>query len=305
MAESVIDWLLEGDPAIRWQAGAALLRWSEPQVARERSRVAREGWGGRLLDLQDEAGTWGGGLYTPKWTSTTYTCLLLRRMGLLTGHAAPSRAVGLLLDAGLAADGGINLWRTRKESETCVTGMVLSIAATYRPEDERTANLLDYLLREQLCDGGWNCQAYRGATHSSFHTTISVLEALLDYAGARDGPATEASQRGREFLLRHRLYRSHRTGNVADSAFTRFSFPPRWYYDVLRALDHFQAAQAERDDRLDDPVALVERRRGDDGRWLLQNPHRGRTFFDLEQPRAPSRWNTLRALRVLAWWGRS
>jgi hypothetical protein len=303
----VLEWLLEGDPAIRWQTLRDLQAAPPSTVALARGLVAEDGWGARLLAHQDPGGTWAGKMYSPKWTSTTYTMLLLRRMGLPRAHPQAQRACTLLLDGGLYHDGGINYFATLTHSETCVTGMVLSILAYFRYPDERLQVLARHLLEQQMADGGWNCESYRGARHSSFHTTISALEGLREYElfGAADaGPVRGAQERGREFLLAHRLYRSHRTGEVVNPVMTRFSFPPRWHYDVLRALDHFQACGAARDERLEDAIGLVRKRRKPDGRWLLQNPYKGRQFFEMERVRAPSRWNTLRALRVLKWWDR-
>lgn len=309
MSSEAAGWLLEGDASIRWQTLAALCGAGARTVARERARVEREGWGARLLALQDPGGTWAGGLYTPKWTSTTYTLLLLRNLGLPAGNGQALAACRLLLDAGVYRDGGINLWRkTYAHSETCVTGMVLSVCAFFGFRDERLATLADYLFREQMRDGGWNCQRCRGATHASFHTTILVLEGLLDYERLNPpcGEALRAAQgRGREFLLRHRLFRSHRTGAVINSAMTRFVFPPQWHYDILRALDYFRDCGAERDARLEEAIAIVQKRMRPDGRWSLPKGYPGRAFFELEKAGEPSRWNTLRALRVLAWWEES
>ena len=304
-ADPVLSWLLEGDPAIRWQALRDLAGAGPRSVARERGRVATEGWGSRLLALQEESGQWGGGLYTPKWISTTYTLLELRDLGLPEGHPQALRACRLLFDRGLWRDGGFNCWRSFKHSEACVTGMVVSMAAHFGLEDGRVERMTRFLLEQQMPDGGWNCQLFRGATHGSFHTTISVLEALRLYE-ARGRPlaaeARGAQARGREFLLAHRLYRSHRTGKIVDSALTRFFFPPRWHYDVLRGLDYFQATNAPRDPRLKDGIGIVLRRRGPDGRWVLPNGYPGRVHFHMEKPGEPSRWNTLRCLRVLKWW---
>jgi hypothetical protein len=312
-ADPVVSWLLEGDPAIRWQTLRDLTADGERRVARERAKVARAGWGARLLARQDPAGTWAGGrsgdggLYSPKWISTTYSMLLLRDLGLPAGNRPARRACALLLDGGLQRDGGINYgWRGR--SETCITGMVLSILCHFGYDDDRLETLANHLLRQQMPDGGWNCQRDLGATHSSMHTTISVLEALRGYelAGrAKPGAARAAQRRGREFLLAHRLFRSHRTGAVIKPIFTKLSFPPRWHYDVLRGLDHFQAAGAPRDPRLEEAIALLRGRRRADGRWSLEHRYPGQTWFELERVGAASRWNTLRALRVLKWWGKA
>ncbi len=153
--------------------------------------------------------------------------------------------------------------------------------------------------------GGWNCLRYRGATHSSFHTTINVLEGLRLYAeakGERTREVVAAEERAREFFLRHALYRSHRTGRVVKAEFTRFSFPPRWHHDVLRTLDYLRESEAQYDSRLEDPIELLLRKRRKDGKWPRQNRHPGRTLFEMEKPGQPSRWNSLRALRVLKWW---
>jgi hypothetical protein len=305
-----VQWLLDGDPAIRWQTLWDVVRVGEASVARERSKVAREGWGARLLARQDREGTWAGGqsadggLYSPKWISTTYTMLLLRDLGLPPTNPQARRACPVLLDRGLQRDGGINYgWKGR--SETCITGMVLSILSYFRQDDERLDTLADYLLREQMPDGGWNCQRDFGATHSSVNTTISALEGLRLYelhSGRKAQAVQRAQCRGREFLLMHRLFRSDRTGEIIKPIFLQFSFPPRWHYDILRALDYFQAVNAPGDERLAEAIGIVRSRQREDGRWSLENCYKGKTYFALERVGAPSRWNTLRALRVLQWW---
>lgn len=299
----VIDWLLEGDPAIVWQTRRDLLG-DGPGAAADRRRVATEGWGARMLGHQDAEGTWGGAIYSPKWTSTTYALLELYRYGLESAHPAAQRGVSVLLDRMRYRDGGLTPAKTVDEPETCVTGMVVLLDAAFLVDDPRADALVEWLLNEQMDDGGWNCDTYRtDTTHGSFHTTITVLEAFRERIERRpDSRLEEAAARGREFFLDHRLYHSHRTGEVADPAFTKFSFPPRWHFDALRGLDYFQAAGAERDGRLDDAIALVHSRRRNDGTWPLQNVHRNRTWFTMERGGRPSRWNTLRALRVLRWW---
>jgi hypothetical protein len=302
--DDTIEWLLDSDPSIRWQALRDLAGAGATTVERERGRIAREGWGARLLARQDPAGTWGHGLYSPKWISTTYTLLLLRDIGLPVDDPQARKACALLLDQGLRRDGGINYGR-EAASETCITGMVLSILSYFEYDDARLDIVARHLLEQQMPDGGWNCQRPRGATHASMHTTMSALEGLRHYERYRRrdvGRVRAAQRRGREFLLMHRLFRSDHTGEIIKPSFTLFSFPPRWHYDVLRALDYFQAVKAPRDRRLTDAVDLVCGKRRKDGRWPLQNRHAGRTFFELERVGAASRWNTLRALRVLKWW---
>jgi hypothetical protein len=315
--DQAMNWLLDGDPAIRWQVLRDLLSATDRTVERERLKVAREGWGARLLARQDPEGTWarrrktraGGlssdsGLYSPKWISTTYTMLLLRDFGLPAANPQAKTACTLLLDHGLQRDGGINYgWGGR--GETCITGMVLSILSHFEYDDDRLDTLAEHLLDQQMPDGGWNCQRPYGATHASVHTTILTLEGLRLYELLRRRNVRvvrEAQQRGREFLLVHRLFRSHRSGDIIKPIFLRFSFPPRWHYDILRALDFFQAVDAPRDERLAEAIEIVRRTQLADGRWSLQNRYKGRTFFELERLGAPSRWNTLRALRVLKWW---
>ena len=305
VAPAIIDWLLAGDPAIRWQVmrdiqGAAGLVWRA-----EQERVATEGWGARLLAQRDDSGRWTPRLYGQKWTSTTYSLVLARQLGLPSTDARARASCRLFLDEGLWPDGGMNLSATHRRSETCITGLVISLLSWFGIDDPRRERVVEYLLREQMPDGGWNCQRDHGATHSSFHTTANVLDGLRDYVEGRGSlaeAAAGAEARGREFLLVHRLFRSHRTGAVVDPKLLRLTFPPRWRHDVLRGLDHFRAAGAGRDHRLSDAVDAVRSRRGSDGRWPLHAPHPGAVWFEMEEPGQPSRWNTLRALRVLRWW---
>ena len=312
----VIRWLLDGDPAIRWQTLRDLVGAAERTVTQEQRKIARHGWGARLLARQDRSGTWASGqtpdagLYSPKWTSTTYTMLLLRDFGLPANNPQARKACKLLLERGLQPDGGINYgtWaKWTRKSETCVTGMILSILSHFKYEDARLDTLVNHLLERQMPDGGWNCRLPDGATHASVHTTISVLEGLRFYElnGKHKAQRVKAAQRdGREFLLAHRLFRSHRTGQVIKPLFLRFAFPPRWHYDILRALDYFQAVDAPCDPRLAEAIEIVRANTRKDGRWSLQHSYKGKTYFELERLGAPSRWNTLRALRVLNWWDR-
>jgi len=300
-----VNWLLAGDPAIRWQTLQDLLNTKPAVIAQERARTVREGWAARILSFQEPDGLFDGGLYNPKWTSTTYTLLLLRRLGIPPDTSRVHISCRLLLDKGLYTDGGINFFQSMKCSETCLTGMILSILSYFHYADDRLEKLVAYLLKEQMPDGGWNCQKYRGATHSSFHTTISVLEGLHQYRLRKNERKSEigaAENRAVEFLLQHHLLKSHRSGKIVDPRMTRFSFPPRWHYDILRVLDYFQEARIPYDHRMDDALEILLRKRGRDGTWPLQQRHAGKTFFEMEKTGQPSRWNTLRALRILKWY---
>jgi hypothetical protein len=301
----VVDWLLAGDPSIRWQVLDGLLNAPAAEVEAERSRVAGEGWGARLLAHQDPEGTWAQGLYSPKWVSTTYTMLLLRDLGLPADNPQAHKACAVMLDSavGPKSRGGIG-WA----SETCIAGLVLSIMSAFEFDDDRLERFADHLLGEQMTDGGWNCQYRRGAHHASMNTTILALEALVRYErhrarqARRQTAVRQAQRRGREFLLVHHLYRSHRTGDVIHRNFVRLAFPPQWHFDVLRGLDYFRDAGAPRDSRLADGIDLLRSKRRSDGRWALEHRYKARDWFQMETVGRPSRWNTLRALRVLDWW---
>jgi hypothetical protein len=293
MDEEVLAWLLGGDPAVRWRVMRDFTSATDDEVAGERERVATEGWGARLLAEQRPDGGWGEGDYSPKWTSTTYTMLHLLWLGLPAGHDAVLR-------------GCERLWawqRTWRAPETCVAGIVVRLTSVFRYGAERLDGLVEHLVGEQLDDGGWNCKS-RGdkGMHGSFHTSIQALEALDAY---RDGGGTvevgPAAGRGREFFLRHRLYRSHRTGAVAIPASTKFPSFPEWHFDVLRGLEYFAQNGQPRDDRLADAVEIVKGARRRDGRWSTYSGYPGKQFFRLEEPGA-SRMNTARALHVMRWW---
>jgi hypothetical protein len=291
----LVVWLLEGDPSIRWRVHRDLLGSSASTVRNERAKIAAEGWGAKLISLQDPDGRWGGGDYTPKWISTTYTLLHLMWLGLPPGNPSALAACQRLWE-----------WQSRwRVPETCIVSMLVRLTAAHGYPAQRLEEVVEYLLDQQLNDGGWNCAARNEpGKHSSFHTSIQALEALDAYQRARGVVATEDAQaRGREFFLRHRLYKSHRTGRLAIRGSTRFPLLPQWHFDVLRGLEHFAEVAADTDQRLGDAVGVLLRARRADGRWPTYAGYPGRTWFQMEEP-GPSRWNTVRVLRVLDWWGR-
>lgn len=301
---AVIDWLLVGDPAIGWQTMRDLLDQPAGVYEPQRALVSTTGWGRRLLDHQDPTGVWGGGLYGPKWISTTYTLLLLRRCGLDPTDTHAQRGVQLIWDGARYFDGGLTPATSIDAPEACATSMYLALANYFEIDHPRIEPALDWLLANQLSDGGWNCRTVRfGDHHGSFHTSILALEALADARRAYPGRADidDAMSAGREFFLEHRLYQSHRDGSIAKPAFTKLSFPPRWHYDLLRGLEHFAATNAPSDGRYRDALDLLDQRRRRDGTWPAQNKHSGLVWFDMEPTGQPSRWNTLRALRVQRW----
>jgi hypothetical protein len=347
---SVIDWLLEGDPAIRWQVLHDLTDTSAEDVAAERERVEHEGWGARLLALEDPDGLWAGGACFPAayrggepgqpWTATMHTLQTLQLFGLDPASASARRAIALVaengrwehagqryfdgevepcingrtietgayfgIDVGTIVervlgerldDGGWNC-----EVEPCINGRTIETGAYFGID---VGTIVERVLGERLDDGGWNCEVENGSVRSSFDTTINVLEGLLEFERATGGTALvrEARRGGEEYLLDRSLFRRRSTGEVVQPAYLTSAFPYYWHYDVLRALDYFRRSGADPDPRTAEAVAVVRSARQPDGRWLLAHEHPGRVHFELEDGvGTPSRWNTLRALRVLGWW---
>ncbi len=308
--QKVRGWLLDSDPAVRWQVLRDLTDAPAAEVAAERARVATEGWGAQLLALRDEDGQWAGGACFPgdfrgdfsqgqPWTSTYPTLLLLREFGIDPTAESVRKTIALVRDncrwehAGQAFFDG--------EVEPCINGRTVALGSYFGvPVDGIVARLLG----EQLADGGWNCEVENGSVRSSFHTTMCVLDGLLAYEHATGGTAESiaAGRRGEKYLLERRMSRRLSTGEVADPDWLQFSFPTQWHYDVLRGLDHFRAVGAP-DPRLAEAIELVRDRQQADGTWLLENTHRGAVPFVMEDGDGrPSRWNTLRALRVLNWY---
>jgi hypothetical protein len=314
----VIQWLLDSDPAIRWQVMRDLTHAPAEEVAAERAKVATAGWGARLLALQGADGAWAGAAWNQGWDSTMHVLTLLRELGLDPVSDEARRAVSQVRDRvrwrGWDWDGA---WRGQDfegvpyfagEVEPCVNGQVAASGAYFGQDVQR---IISRLLSEQLPDGGWNCEAENGSTRSSFNTTICVLEALLEYelAGGNSAAVTEARLRGQEYLLERRLFRRRTTGEVIErdrkggASLTRFAFPTWWHYDALRGLDYLRRAGATPDERVAEAIALVESKRDSNGRWPLETQYPGPAPVEFgEAEGQPSRWNTLRALRVLEWY---
>ena len=307
---NVIDWLMDADPAIRWQVMRDLTDAPADAVAVERARVATEGWGAQLLALQAPDGRWDDGTYRPgwvdeskpffdAWTATHFSLQALRELGLDPGSPEARRAVSLVRDNVRWEANGATYFEG--ETEPCINGVALANGAYF---GESVDGIVERLVGDELGDGGWNCWAEYGASVSSFHSTICALEGLLEWerAGGSSDAARAARQRGEAYLLERVLFRRRSTGQAADPRFTMFSFPTRWYYDVLRGLDYFRSSGAAPDERLADAIAMVADKREADGRWVLENSHQGPIHIEMEGPDgAPSRWNTLRALMVLRW----
>lgn len=306
-----IDWLLDSDPSIRWQVLRDLTDAPSAEVAAERARVAVEGWGARLLALQGNDGQWAGGACFPgagwrregepqPWISTLPTLQLLRDLGVDPRDERVRRAVERVRDGCRWEHAGQRFFDG--EVEPCINGRTVALGAFFGVD---VAPLVERLAGEALADGGWNCEAENGSVRSSFATTVNVLEGLLAHERAAGGSAAAhaARLRGEEYLLERALFHRRSTGAVADPAFLALAFPPRWHYDVLRALEHFRSAGGTPDPRLAEAVAHVRSKRRPDGTWLSEGTHPGRVHFPLEDGDGrPSRWITLRALRVLRWY---
>lgn len=309
----VIDWLLEGDPAIRWQVLRDLAQGPADVVAAERARVEHEGWGRQFLTLEGPDGLWDGGACFPAsytggepgqpWTATMHTLQTLQLLGLDPASESARRAMVLVAEHGRWEHAGQSYFDG--EVEPCINGRTVETGAYFGVE---VTGIVDRLLDEQLADGGWNCEAVNGSVRSSFDTTINVLDGLFAFERRIGDSAVveRARHRGEEYLLDRSLFRRKSNGEVVDPTYLDFAFPYYWHYDVLRALDYFRGSGAEHDPRMAEAIEIVRSKQQPDGRWLLDRIHPGRIHFEMEDGVGlPSRWNTLRALRVLDWWERA
>jgi hypothetical protein len=316
-SNAVIAWLLDSDPSIRWQAMRDLTDAPEQAWTAERAKVETEGWGARLLSCQDEDGQWAGGAFAPAdatpeewrergqpWTATCFSLQQLREFGLDPASDRARRTVELIGANARWDEGGQPYWEG--EVEECINGRTVADGAYFGVD---VSPIVDRLLGERQGDGGWNCERANGSVRSSFHSTINVLEGLLEYERATGGThqSREARRSGEEYLLKRSLFRRLGTGEPADERFLQFLYPSRWRHDVLRALDYFRSVAiltgAVPDPRLGEAIDHVRSRRRADGTWPLDWRLRGWVWFDVDDgPGKPSQWVTLKAMRVLRWW---
>lgn len=315
---TVIEWLLDSDPAIRWQTMRDLEDRPENEVANERSRVATEGWGARLLDLQEEDGSWAGGGHFPRpfewsslvrgedgrilnqpWTATSWSLYLLRKFGIDPDSSEAQNAVAKV-EAGVTWEYD-DLPFFDGEVEPCINGLTVATGAYFGVD---VSGIVDRLLGEQMEDGGWNCEQENGSTRGSFNTTISVLEGFQEFERRNGSTAAidEARSGGEEYLLARKLFRRLSTGEIIDEHWTQFSFPSWYRYDVLRGLEYLSQTTTRPDPRTNEALGILRSKEDSEGRWPREDIMGGEIHFDIDAPEGePSRWNTLRALRVLRW----
>lgn len=305
MTDATIEWLLAGDVAVRHQVHRDLLGHDDADLRR---RIALEGDGAALLAARGANGHWGRGFYQPKWTSSHYTLLELKNLSLPPDTPAPRETGALILAEEKGRDGGLNPSRTIRQSDVCVNGMALNYLSYFGAPTADLASVVDFILAQRMSDGGFNCRSNRsGATHSSVHTTVSVIEGITEYL--RDGhryradELAAASTTSVGFLLRHRLFRSEHTGEPMDPEFTRLHHPARWHFDLLRGLDALRDAGVAYDPRMSDALEILRSRRRDDGRWAASRAYPGATHLPPLRAGQPHPWVTLIALRVLEAYG--
>ena len=300
LTKPLLDWLLDSDPAIRWQVLRDLMDAPADVVAVERARVATEGWGARMLDDQGADGSWGGGAFVPRaWTCSSFTLGDLASFGLDPTSERARRAIGRVRGTTWGPQFADSPF-FEGEVEPCINGRLLASAAYF---GEASDKLVERLLGEQLEDGGWNCEAPK-SVRSSFHSTIAVLEGLLGYERAKGAvPAvTEARRRGEEYLLERRMFRRRSTGEVVRPEWTQLAYPMRWHYDILWGLDYLRRAGVAPDARVAEAIELLATKRDAGGRWRLETVYPGAVHVEMEAGVGqPSRWLTHRALRVLDW----
>ena len=300
--QQIIDWLLEGDVSIQYQVWRDLLGSDKKKL---QIRIANEGWGTKILSKRNSDGHWGDRFYQPKWISTHYTLLDLRNLNLPSNNEIVQETIELVLQNNLADDGGIQLGpSTSQHSDVCVNGMFLNYASYFKTPEKKLHSIIDSILNEIMPDGGFNCRTTRsGAKHSSLHSTISVLEGFVEFQKAgfmyRKEEILSAQKSSIEFILLHQLFLSDRTGQIINKDFLKLTYPCRWKYDILRAMDFFQYAGIEWDNRMKAAIDVLKTKRNNEGTWNMQAAHSGQVHVNMEKAGKPSRWNTLRVLRVM------
>lgn len=305
MNDKIIKWLLAGDVSIQYQVHRDLLESYRSDL---QNRIENEGWGADFFKKRNINGHWGQKFYQPKWTSTHYTVLDIRHLNIKKDHHIIKTTIDQVAINEKAPDGGILPIGEIKKSDMCINGMFLNYASYFKTDQIHLESVVDCLLEERMSDGGFNCRSNRsGARHSSMHTTISVLEGLEEYLingyTHRIDEVKTALNTAKEFLLIHRLFKSDRTGEIIHKDFLRLSYPSRWKYDILRALDFWQYSDSGHDHRLEDALEHLVKMRKKDDTWHLRAHYPGQQHFQMEQTGKPSRWNTLRALRVFKYFG--
>jgi len=299
---SIITWLLDGDISIQYQVHKRLLDADSSVLLSMKERIHQDGYAKRYLELRDEKTfKWGNGIYSPKWISTHYTLLELKNMEINPMITEYQESVQLLLQKMWFNKGQVN---KQRHQDMCVVAMILSMAAYGKLQLPEINEMIDYILLHQFADGGWNCmwESDKHPTHSSLHTTLSVLESFHDlelngYAYQQD-KIKSAILKGDEFILRKELFRSERTHQIIHPSLLNFPYPSRWKYDILRALEYFSETNHPYDVRMGEAISIIKDKMKKDWTWGLGTAHSGLTHFKMEHETS-SRWNTLRALSIL------
>jgi hypothetical protein len=298
--ENTINWLLEGDPSIIYQTKRDLLDIAPQELVNLRKTISKKGWGKEFLSRRNsETGLWGNGIYSPKWISATYTLLDLKNLCIGPDERAFAESIGMIVDC---------LWKKPQKAkdrylDLCVCGMLLNLSCYAKNESAKINEIVDFVLQKQFHDGAWNCRWEFDTNHSSLHTTINILEGINEYIqngySYKRRQLLEATKKAHEFILMHHLFMSDKTMKVIDEKMTMLSFPARWRYDILRGMDYFWAINHRFDERMLEAIRIINGKKLSNNRWPVQHKHAGKVHFDMEKQGKESRWNTLRALRVL------
>jgi len=299
--KEIINWLLEGDVSIQYQVHRDLLDSGRNKLQHQ---IENTGWGAKFLSKRNSSGHWGIKFYQPKWTSSHYTLLDLRNLCISPDIPVIKDSINLILSNLKGQDGGILPIGQDQKCDVCLNGMFLNYASYFKMAEKKLQSIIDFILAQRMSDGGFNCRFNRfGAKHSSLHSTLSVLEGITEYEyngfKHRLSELIKTKKSSVEFILGHRLFKSDKTGEIIDKKMIKLSYPSRWRYDILRALDYFRYAKVNYDERMHDAIEVLVKKRTADNIWKLQTNHPGQFHFHMEQVGKPSRWNTLRALRVL------